>query len=502
MKNSPDPAVHQQLERQMMEHVERLLGDERLRVDTTRGRRPVTTLFRSVESGDKGVELKRIMAEMGKPDRELQSKMPTGAWIEVTLSQKKWFFFKETVGKLQIICSSPTRSLLGGNTPAPMANSDVQKILTELSMANRGQSIPSTVVLVSTSGFEMDAHDLAERRADRTLILVQPNDAGGWKVTGPVETKSLVDLFDPENDAQKRVRLRQYLADNDVDMMTSGLATDRVAAKTQLSLQFVEAELKSYAKEKSGLVAKRLDGRIVLFREGVSGAASPEPSGGSDMPFLERVKALFGKKGNDEKKLAFLSERRAALSQQADRIYEDLSKLESKEGELRTQFKESTSALTKRRLTSQLLQFRKDIERRQQMLSVINQQVNVVNTHLHNLELVKQGQGAKLPDSEELTNDAVKAEEFLAQLQADNEIADSVGAIATAGLSDEEQALFEELEREASGGKAGATTTQVKLETVETEEEREEEKAAEKVAEASEPSTPTKQKNRPSAEPG
>ena len=37
MKNSPDPAVHQKLEREMMEHVERLLGDERLRIDTTRG---------------------------------------------------------------------------------------------------------------------------------------------------------------------------------------------------------------------------------------------------------------------------------------------------------------------------------------------------------------------------------------------------------------------------------------------------------------------------------
>ena len=86
MKNSPDPAVHQQLERQMMEHVERLLADERLRVDTTRGRRPVTTLFRSVESGDRGVDLKRVMAEMGKPDRELQSKMPVGAWMEITLA--------------------------------------------------------------------------------------------------------------------------------------------------------------------------------------------------------------------------------------------------------------------------------------------------------------------------------------------------------------------------------------------------------------------------------
>ncbi len=35
------------------------------------------------------------------------------------------------------------------------------------------------------------------------------------------------------------------------------------------------------------------------------------------------------------------------------------------------------------------------------MLGVISQQVNVVNTHLHSLELVKQGQSSKMPDSEE-----------------------------------------------------------------------------------------------------
>src|SRR4051812_12110425 len=178
MKNSPDPAVHQQLERQMMEHVERLLGDERLRVDTTRGRRAVTTMFRSVETGDRGVELKRVMAEMGKPDRELQGKMPAGAWMEVTLSQKKWFFFKETVGKLQIICLSPTRALLSGQPPEPLKHTEVNKLLTEISMANRGSQVPSTVVIVSTSGFATDVNELAERRADRTLILVQPNDVG------------------------------------------------------------------------------------------------------------------------------------------------------------------------------------------------------------------------------------------------------------------------------------------------------------------------------------
>jgi hypothetical protein len=395
-------------------------------------------------------------------------------------------------------------------------------VLTELSMANRGSDIPTTVVLVSTSGFELEVGDLAERRADRTVIFAQPNDAGGWKVSGPMETKSLVDLFDPEAEHLKRRRVREYIEHNGVDLLTAGIATEKVASKTQLPLQLVEAELKSYAKELPGHSAKRIDGRIVLFREGVSSpptSGSGESAGGADMPFFERVKALFSKKGDNDKKIAFLSERRAALAQQQERIYDDLSRLEERESDLRQQFKDSTSALTKRRLTSQLLQYRKDIERRQQMLQVISQQANVVSTHLHNLELVKQGQGAKLPDSEEITADAVKAEEFIAQLQADTELAESVGGIASAGLSDEEQQLFEELEKEAAEEKkaaalvdtvTGATTTQVHLETVETPEEREEERAQAQAnadkeeIELAPPQPPIRstQRQQPEAEPG
>jgi hypothetical protein len=128
-----------------------------------------------------------------------------------------------------------------------------------------------------------------------------------------------------------------------------------------------------------------------------------------------------------------------------------MAALETKEGELRQQFKQSDSALTKRRLTGQLLQLRKDLERRQQLLSVVNQQITVVSTHLHNLELVQQGAGAQLPDSEELAQDAAAAEDMLARLEADTEMAASVGGIAQGGMSAEEQALYEELEREAAG---------------------------------------------------
>src|SRR4051812_41399397 len=84
---------------------------------------------------------------------------------------------------------------------------------------------------------------------------------------------------------------------------------------------------------------------------------------------------------------------------------------------------------------------------------MLNQQIYVVSTHLHNLELVQQGQVAALPNSEELAEDAAAAEEVLAELQANNGVAGSIGDIAGTGLSDEEQALYEELEREAAGPK-------------------------------------------------
>lgn len=448
MQNSTDPSVHRQKEQELVNHVTRLLEDDRLRIDTQRGRRPVTSLLRDINRTDKTVELKRLMSAMNLPDRELQGRMPTGEQLEVVLSKRKFLILRSPVGRLRVACISPAQALLSGETPKPLNTSDVQKALAEIPPPLRG--VPTTLILLSTSGFTIEAHELAERRSDRTLIMVEPNDAGGWNVYGPPETKALVDLFDPEADQEKRSRVRQAIDKG--ELLSGGIAADRLAQRTQLPISLVENELKSYAKENPGLLARRLDGRVVLFREGSAPpATSAARMGDSDMPFMERVKNLFGMKGETGKKIEFLSERRAALSVQRDRAYEDMGTLEEQESNLRTQFKEANGSITKRRLTSQLLQLRKDIERRQQLLAVLNQQINVVSTHLHNLELVQQGQTAKLPDSEELTNDAVAAEEMLAQLQADAELAGTVGAIGQGGMTAEEQALYEELERESSG---------------------------------------------------
>jgi hypothetical protein len=442
MSIDSDPTSHRRRQEEFIRHVEKLLDDDRLRLDTLRGRRPATSLIRDVSHGDRTVELTRLMSEMNKPDRELRNRLPADLSLNVVMSRPRWFIFRQAVGALKVICVSPNRALIAGESPKPMTRAELTDVLRQTPPPVH--NVPSTVVVMSTSGFAIEANELAERRTDRTVILASPNEAGGWSLIGPPETKALADLFDPEAEEEKRSRVRQAIEESRIDLAGAGLASDRIAAKTHLAPALVEAELKRYAKENAGLAAKRLDGKMVLFRQS---AAAETRIGGGDMPLIDRMKALFARKGETEKKIAFLAERRAALSQQRDRGYEEIGELESRESDLRRQFKEAAGDLTKRRVTSQLLQLRKDIERRQQLMSVLNQQVNVVSTHLHNLELVQQGKTAQLPDSEEMATDAAAAEDMIAELQANNELAESVGGSIQGGMSAEEQALYDELER-------------------------------------------------------
>jgi hypothetical protein len=470
MSDTPDPSEHKAAQERFISHVRQLLDDPRMMIDTKFGMRAVKGFTKSVNESDQAADVQRLMSEMKRPDRELLASMPTGKTLELNLARNKWIIFTEPVARLRVICVSPNKELIEGAPIKAMTASEVNKLVRALPPGPGG--IPTTTILVSTGGFAMEAQELAERTSEKTLILAEPNDARGWSIHGPPETKSLNDLLDPEDDRQKRQRVRDLITQHHVDLLSGGIVAEKLANKAKLPLQQVETELKSYAKETPGLQAKRLDGRVVLYREGTTpispkvgkSSASQNKSGDADMPIMDRIKALFSHKGETEKKVAFLSERRTALSMQRDRGYEEISALEEKDNELRAQFQAARAPLTKRRITTQLVQLRKDIERRQQMLAVLNQQVNVVSTHLHNLELTQQGQSADLPDSEEIATDAAAAEEMLAKLQADNELADSVGvgaggSIATAGMSDEEQALYAELEAEhASVPKAAAKT--------------------------------------------
>lgn len=450
MRNTPDASWHQAREQEIVTHLERMIDDPKFVVDTSIGRKATQPLKRQVRISDKSVDLKRLMTQL-RPDRELEAKMPVGKTLEVTFLVNKWLVFQKIIGRMLVQVIPPTKELLKDETIAPMTLGEARRQLAAVPPPLPG--VPTTVVLVSTGGFEPDAHELAERTSERTVVLAEPNDSGGWSIHGSSEMSGILHLFDPEPDPVKTKRIEQAIDLLRDDLITGSLSAEKLSLETQLPLQLVEDTVKSYAKRTPGLQSKRLDGRLLLFREG--SMPTGKAVGGEGMSLLDRLKTLFNRKGDNERKIAFLSERRAALAQQRDTSHEEIFKLEKKESDLRKEFKANESTVTRKRITAQLVQLRKEIDRRNQLMAVLNQQMNVVSTHLHNLELLEQGRSAQLPTSDEIATDAAAAEEMLASLQADSELADSVGTASTVGMSNEEQALYEELLAE-SGTKISA----------------------------------------------
>ena len=108
MSNS-DPSFHRLAEQRFVEHVGRLLGDDRLTIDTLRGRRsvglPPRGFTSSVKRKDRAVELKRLMIEMGKADRDLQERLPVGESLHAELKKRRFLMFPKLIGAIDVVCT-------------------------------------------------------------------------------------------------------------------------------------------------------------------------------------------------------------------------------------------------------------------------------------------------------------------------------------------------------------------------------------------------------------
>lgn len=448
MAKSNDPAWHQQCEQEMARHFLGLLKEKRFVIDTTDGRKPVNTFEQTLVESDQSVGVKRQMIEIGSSDHALQRKLPVGLVIDVTLKNKHMVIFEKTFAHVRFQSVPPTNALIRGEEVGPLTDREVRGAIASLPppISEGKHKVPITIVLCSSAGFTKEAQLLADRLAERTLILVEPNDAGGWNVHGTPETRAVLDLIDPEAAEQKRKRIRDAVAESDFELGRSGIAAEKLAAQTQLPLSRVEEEFKRIGSERRGLAAKRMDGHLVLYREtGGKPLKVGITTGVGRMPIIDKFRSIFA--SSNDKKIAFLAERRTQIAQQLDRVNQEVVSLEQHEGSLREQFKQNESPLVRKRVTTQLVQLRKEIDRKAQLATMLSQQANVVAAHLHTIELIQQGEGIKLPSGDELAEDAAKAEEVLAEVQADAELANElVGSTGIRnGMNNEEAAMYDEL---------------------------------------------------------
>lgn len=459
---SNDPSWHQQRELEFVRHFESLLADRRFAIDTIDGRKSITNYGRAVAKSDRSVDVKRRMIELGSSDYSLQRSMPGLVIMQVQLKQTRWFVFERLHGEVRLVCVSPIDDLISGAAPKPLDETTAQKILASIPppAGSNWRRVPQNIVLMSTSGFTTGAAKLAERTGNRSVILVEPGDFGGWKVQGSADMKTVLEALDPEPQDNKRRRVRDAIESSKLELAMGGINAEKLAARLNLPLDKVEKEVKALADEMPGLAAKRFDGRLVLFRDAISTVPGAKP-----MPVFDKLKAIFTGGDPVDKKVAHLSERRAAISQQRDAVQDELLALEGHEGDLKEQFKTNESGIIRRRLTTQMVQLRKDIERKAQMLQMLNQQIDVAGGYLHNLELIKQGNSIKLPAGEDMAEYAAQAEEVLAELEAEAQVANEMtGSVTVSGMTEEEQSMYDELmaeikpKEEAKQGEVKSTT--------------------------------------------
>lgn len=441
MTNLADPAEHRRIETRLIEHVQRLINDPRLRIDTLAGTRPVHDYRRHISRGDRADEIRKTVGQLSRDESANLNNLPQGEVLDIAFGKTKMVVLFSLVARLRVVCTSPIKQLVRGEAIKPLTISEINRILEENKTKD---AAPTTLVVLSTGGFSQDSHDLAQRMATRTLVLIEPNDAGGFNVWGPSETKTLNDLIDPEPETEKRSRIRDAVERSSAALDGDGIAVDRISAETRLPLTFVESEFRAIAKADKSLRIQRLNGRFVLHREG---ATPTGHAGGAATPMVERIKSNLSGRATVEKKMAYLNERRDALATQRDALDEELQLLEKKDAYLRQQFKEATSEPAKRRFAAQLYALRRKLDTRGKWMSTLNQQLNVLSIHLSNLTQTPDVLSGE--DAQAVAAAVADAEETLGKMSVNVEPVDEPTAGASGGaLLPEEQELFDELERE------------------------------------------------------
>ena len=397
------------------------------------------------EEYDEAERLRAAMVDRRIFDRELFAELPHGRGLIVRGFERRWIFGKRLRSVTIAGVLAPPGPLLEGDAPAPPVT--MSQVAEYIRGVVKDDKVPHLIGVCSPSGFDAEVWNSPPELPNLKLVLVAPREEGGWRVGCADEQldQRLRKLFDPERVNQKLERVRQEIEERSPDLLTGGLSAANLARQLELPVPLVQHAFELASKENPELRVSKQAGEVMLFR-GAPVVAGEEDS---SMSLAAWIKSLFSKEGEEAKKINVLSERRAALSGRLDRMYEDISKLEKREEELRNEGKAASSMVSKRRMAAQISRMRKDISRCNTSAAILSKQINIISTHIHNLELARTGSIAEMPTSEELTEAAVNAEEIMEQLAASDELVSGLEVnMAETAMSDEEASILAELQGE------------------------------------------------------
>ncbi len=412
------------------------------KLETAKGKVLQGSVWKTARQDDSD-RLRAVMATHRVYDREKLAELPHNRRIAMHGYRRTWWFGKRRTGIVwaSVLCPLDALVAKGASAPPPIDLPELQDHVRKLVV---DPSVEHVIGVCAPSGFTPAARAAKLELPNVTLVTIEPAPGGGWTVASSREEvpEHVLAMFDPEEATDKLDRVRDELERRSADLLTSGLSLSSVSSKLALPKETVAKAIRELAAADPELHVTGKAEDLLLFRGAAVGRAE-KPS----MNVVDRIRQLFSKEGDEAEKINLLAERRAKLAQRRDSLYGDIAKLEAKETDLLEQGRQNKSQITRRRLAAQLGQLRKDIGRQNTTANMLNQQINIISTDIHNLTLIQQGNMAQLPSSEELTENAVQAEEMLETLQVDAELVGNLEAgLSAVSTSEEELAILKEFE--------------------------------------------------------
>lgn len=414
----------------------------------------------TVEALPDGVDsVRATLTRLGEYDRDLLEQLPGRQAARLHFRRRVLGPFSRTVSRLRAQVLAPIEELVAGQTPGPVGREQVLDALARYDLLPKREQ-PTAVVFASATGFTAEARALVHGGSAPTMILMGGREDGGWDVEMPESlTRSpWAKLFELESQDERLRRLLYHLDRNAGLLDSRGVSVPELAAQLGVPPEQTETLVRQACRNDSRLLTVVHDGTIHLCR-------SPLADEGHTMSLWSRIRKLLGLKPTIAEQVRLLTAQRVQLEQQRHELDQRLDALEKDERESVERGAAARTDVERKQLAAKLVRTRRQLRRVRAQANQFSQQIDIIGTHIHNLTLAEQGKKVALPNAEELTQVAAEAEQTMAELAANADLAVSVEVGAQSELmSEEEESILAEFQQAAAQQAAPSEPAQAEAE--------------------------------------
>jgi division protein CdvB (Snf7/Vps24/ESCRT-III family) len=421
------------------------------------GARPMSArrLDSRVQAFDRADEVRRVLAQRGIYDRAVLEAMPTDGARVIEFRRRGLLGGRRPVVRMVALAVNPLDGLAaegpepGGPPPATLAQvaGRLGPLLTHDGTFHR-------VAAFSPTGWEPAALTAGPAGDDYELYLVEKGTGSQWVVHPPATGGDLAAVFDPETDAERRARCRDFIEAHRGDTMLAGIAVETLVRSLAVGPPAALAALGDAARRDPHLRLQTVGGsrRLVYTDEPVLGTGesiAPQRSGrrntmGLWQWLLETLR--IRKKAPDPAEVVRqLEERRIRAQAQRDQIDAQIADLERAHRDLGEQLRAESARTRQTSLAQNIANVRHRIKQMQRRVAIFDKAISVYNTHIDNLTLAREAHGFQLPAEAEMKEVAIEVDGLVDEINeaADLALGMDAGAAADAVNPEVESILAE-----------------------------------------------------------